>query len=113
MILNGTDSNVVSPVFGEVMSVWVGAMLVASTFMTVAEGDTVKRGDEVSVDPTVVPFVSDPSSLQVGYFEFGGSTIVVLFPPGAVKFDEDLLANSNNSLETLVRMGTRIGRSRS
>lgn len=54
-----TDAAFRSPVFGEVMSVWVGAMLVASTFMTVAEGDTVKRGEEVSPPLTVRSSRSD------------------------------------------------------
>ncbi|GAA5860151.1 hypothetical protein JCM8547_009204 [Rhodosporidiobolus lusitaniae] len=81
-----------SPVFGEVMNVWVGAMMVASIEMTKKEGDEVKRGDEV------------------GYFAFGGSTIVVVFKPNTVQFDQDLLTNSKHSIETLVRVGTRIGR---
>ncbi|GAA5867646.1 hypothetical protein JCM3774_001544 [Rhodotorula dairenensis] len=85
-------ANIDSPVFGEVMNVWIGAMMVASIHMTKKEGEEVKRGDEV------------------GYFAFGGSTIVVLFKPNTVRFDDDLLANSKNSIETLIRMGTRIGR---
>lgn len=42
----------------------------------------------------------------------GGSTIVVLFEKGAVEWDEDLVVNGRASLETLVRVGTRIGRCR-
>ncbi|GAA5933666.1 hypothetical protein JCM10213_008562 [Rhodosporidiobolus nylandii] len=81
-----------SPIFGEVMNVWVGAMMVASIQMTKKEGEEVKRGDEV------------------GYFAFGGSTIVVAFKPNTVQFDSDLLENSKHSVETLIRVGTRIGR---
>ncbi|GAA6036505.1 hypothetical protein JCM8097_003538 [Rhodosporidiobolus ruineniae] len=81
-----------SPVFGDVMNVWVGAMMVASINMTKKEGDEVKRGDDV------------------GYFAFGGSTIVVVFKPNTVQFDEDLLRNSRHSVETLIRVNTRIGR---
>jgi phosphatidylserine decarboxylase len=44
-----------------------------------------------------------------GYFQFGGSTCLLLFQAGAVQWDKDLLANSNKSLETLVQVGTRIG----
>ena len=43
------------------------------------------------------------------YFELGGSTVVLLFEPGRVAFDEDLLANTEAGLETFVRMGERIG----
>ncbi|BGP50687.1 phosphatidylserine decarboxylase [Rhodotorula kratochvilovae] len=81
-----------SPVFGDVMNVWIGAMMVASIHMTKQEGEPVKRGEET------------------GYFAFGGSTIVVVFKPNTVKFDADLLDNSKHSIETLVRVGMRIGR---
>ena len=46
---------------------------------------------------------------QAGFFAFGGSTILLLFPPKTVVFDADLVLNSQNSVETLVRMGSRIG----
>ena len=46
---------------------------------------------------------------NLGYFAFGGSTILVLFQPGTVTFDYDLVRNSGTPLETLVRVGERIG----
>ena len=85
-------SPTLSPAFGEVFQCWIGAMMVGSIIQEVHEGDGVRRGD------------------PVGYFAFGGSTIVALFEPGKVKFDEDLVNNSKASLETLIRMGSRIGR---
>ncbi|KZK87514.1 Phosphatidylserine decarboxylase proenzyme [Pseudovibrio sp. Ad13] len=42
---------------------------------------------------------------EKGYFKFGGSTVVVLFEPGAVNFSEDLVANSAAGKETLVKVG--------
>lgn len=48
----------------------------------------------------------------LGYFAYGGSTIVVVFKAGMVKWDEDLIHNSGNSMETLVQMGEQIGRER-
>ena len=42
----------------------------------------------------------------------GGSTLVVLFEKGVVDWDEDLLINGRACLETLVRVGMGIGRSR-
>ena len=48
----------------------------------------------------------------LGYFAYGGSTIVVVFKAGMVKWDDDLRHNSNNSMETLVRMGEHIGERR-
>lgn len=73
-----------SPVFGRVMVICVGAMMVGSTVITRNEGDEVRRGEEL------------------GYFKFGGSTLVVLFEPGKMVFDDDLVDNSNGALETLV-----------
>ncbi|SFK01280.1 phosphatidylserine decarboxylase [Pseudovibrio ascidiaceicola] len=42
---------------------------------------------------------------EKGYFKFGGSTVVVVFEPGAVNFSEDLVANSAAGKETLVTVG--------
>ncbi|CAF4688934.1 unnamed protein product, partial [Rotaria sp. Silwood1] len=46
------------------------------------------------------------------FFAYGGSTIVVVFKAGMVKWDDDLRHNSDNSMETLVRMGEQIGQQR-
>ena len=70
---------------GRVMVVCVGAMMVGSTVITRKAGDHVKRAEEL------------------GYFKFGGSTIVLLFEEGKMKFDDDLVDNSSGALETLVR----------
>ncbi|KAI6017976.1 phosphatidylserine decarboxylase-domain-containing protein [Pisolithus microcarpus] len=83
-----------SPHFGRVLAVCVGAMMVGSIRTVVHEGQRVSRGDEL------------------GYFAFGGSTIVMLFEKGMVEWDEDLLINGRASLETLVRVGMGIGRCR-
>lgn len=80
-----------SPQFGRVMVVCVGAMMVGSIKITIEEGQDVKRGQEL------------------GYFAFGGSTIVVLFERGTVEWDEDLVINGRACLETLVRVGMGIG----
>jgi len=81
-----------SPQFGRVMIVAVGAMMVGTIRTTVTEGQQVARGQEL------------------GYFAFGGSTLVVLFEKGVVEWDEDLLINGRACLETLVRVGMGIGR---
>lgn len=47
---------------------------------------------------------------ECGYYAYGGSTNIVIFPPEAkVKWDQDLLDSSRNGLETMVRVGERIG----
>lgn len=70
---------------GRVTVICVGAMMVGSTVITRKAGERVGRAEEL------------------GYFKFGGSTILLLFEPGAMKFDDDLIENSNGALETLVR----------
>lgn len=45
---------------------------------------------------------------EKGYFEFGGSTIVLLIKNN-IKLDEDLLINSKNGDETIVKYGEKIG----
>ncbi|PVF95541.1 hypothetical protein CPB86DRAFT_863907 [Serendipita vermifera] len=81
-----------TPIFGRVFCACIGAMMVGTIQTTVNEGDEIKRGQEF------------------GYFAFGGSTIVTVFPKGTVHWDQDLLDNSAAPLETLVRVGMRIGR---
>ena len=69
---------------GRVMVICVGAMMVGSTVITRRAGEKVHRAEEL------------------GYFQFGGSTILLLFEPGAMLFDEDLVDNANGAVETLV-----------
>ncbi|KAK6507298.1 hypothetical protein TWF481_005742 [Arthrobotrys musiformis] len=78
---------------GRVMVVCVGAMMVGSTVITAKAGSTVARGDEL------------------GYFKFGGSTLVVLFEPNTMRWDDDLIANSSEAVETLIRVGMSVGHS--
>ncbi|CAG8443664.1 13311_t:CDS:10 [Acaulospora colombiana] len=74
-----------APGASKVVFVSIGALLVGSIRYTVKEGDKVSKGDEL------------------GYFAYGGSTIICLWQKGKVKFDDDLASNSLQSLETLVR----------
>ena len=76
--------------FGPVAYVEIGAFGVASIVQTYAPGP-VTRGQEK------------------GYFRVGGSTLVLLFAPDAVRFDEDLVRDSATGLEVQVRTGERIG----
>ena len=45
------------------------------------------------------------------FFALGGSIVVLLFEPGAIRFDADLHANSRAGLETYIRFGESLGRS--
>ncbi|KAJ5749322.1 uncharacterized protein N7511_011018 [Penicillium nucicola] len=78
---------------GRVMVVCVGAMMVGSTVITRKAGEKVTRAEEL------------------GYFKFGGSTLLILFEEGKVNFDRDLVDNSKGALETLIRVGMSVGHS--
>ena len=75
--------------FGDVIYMEVGAMMV---------GKIVNH-----------PIKSFKKGEEKGYFEFGGSTIVVLFKKGIVQLDQDIIENSKTHHETRVRMGEKIG----
>jgi phosphatidylserine decarboxylase len=77
--------------FGPALFVEVGAFGVARIVQT-HQGSTFSKMDEK------------------GYFAFGGSTIVMLFAPGTLQLDDDLLRNTRENSETLIRAGETIGR---
>lgn len=77
--------------FGEMLIVEIGAFTVGSIRQDYRPGQPVRRGD------------------HKGWFELGGSTVVLLFEKNAIRFDADLLRNSADDRETQVRMGESIG----
>ncbi|KVI10971.1 C2 calcium/lipid-binding domain, CaLB [Cynara cardunculus var. scolymus] len=56
-----------------------------------------------------VSIISTADFGKFGYFSFGGSTVVCVFEKDSIALDEDLLANSTRSLETLVSLGMQLG----
>ena len=46
---------------------------------------------------------------EKGRFEFGGSTIVLLFEKGSVNFPEELFRYSREGYEKRVKLGEKIG----
>ena len=77
---------------GRIAIVEVGAFTIGSIRQEFRPGRRVRRGE------------------HKGYFELGGSVVVLLFGPGAVRLDEDLCRNSRAGLETYVRLGESLGR---
>ena len=77
--------------FGKVMQIEVGALMVGK-IVNYDQVACIHRGDEK------------------GKFEFGGSTIVLLFKKDTVDIDDDLIENTKNGFETAVKMGERIGK---
>lgn len=46
---------------------------------------------------------------EKGRFEFGGSTVILLFQKDAVRLDPHFLENTKKGYETIVKMGERLG----
>jgi len=103
-----TNTRCICPIetkeFGTVILIAVGATLVGSINFPCECKNGNQCVDGVCYEGKTFNKFSDH-----GYFAFGGSTTLVLFQPGSIAFDNDLLANSDNQLETLVKVGTRIG----
>lgn len=78
--------------FGDVIQMEVGAMMVGKITNRTAAKAAVKKGEEK------------------GYFEFGGSTIVLLLEKGKANVCADLLENTAKGMETKLRMGEVIAR---
>ena len=76
---------------GTVLMMEVGALMVGKIRNYKKERCQVKRGEEK------------------GRFEFGGSTVVLLLEPDKVLPDSDLIRNTLQGAETIVKMGERIG----
>jgi len=76
--------------FGRVMIMEVAGWAVGRMVQTYTPG-VVTRGQEK------------------GYFQFGGSTVVILFEPGRIVFDEDLARDTQDRIEVQVLLGTQLG----
>ena len=46
---------------------------------------------------------------EKGWFEFGGSTIIVLLKKGVAEVDSEIFENTENNFETVVKYGEKIG----
>lgn len=69
-------------------------MLVGSIGWSKKPGETITKGEEL------------------GWFAYGGSTCIVVLPGKAtsgISFDDDMRKNSEGSMETVVRVGMRVG----
>jgi phosphatidylserine decarboxylase len=78
--------------FGELAMIEVGAFTIGSIQQRYRPGAWVRKGD------------------HKGFFELGGSVVVLLFRKDTICFDDDLCKNSLSKIETYVRLGESIGR---
>ncbi|NJC27351.1 archaetidylserine decarboxylase [Neolewinella antarctica] len=75
---------------GEILIIPVGATMVGSLTSTYEANKNIEKGQEM------------------GYFSFGGSSVVLLFDADYFELDEDLVRNTQNELETSIKMGDRV-----
>lgn len=78
--------------WGRVVQLEIGATMVGSIQQEKPQGGTVLKGQ------------------RKGKFSFGGSSVILLFPPGRLQLDEDLLASTRRGIELYAHMGERFAR---
>ncbi len=78
--------------FGRVLYVEIGATYVGSIHQTYTPDKLCAKGDEK------------------GYFAFGGSCLILLFEPGKIIFDQDLIEYSAQKIEVRGQLGQTLGR---
>ena len=76
--------------FGDIIQIEVGAILVGK-IKNHTQNNKFQKGEEK------------------GYFEYGGSTIILLIEDKKLLIDEDILKNSKKGIETKVKLGEKIG----
>lgn len=77
--------------FGNILMMEVGALMV---------GKIVNHHQQMEVT----------RGMEKGYFEFGGSTVILAFEPGKIILDDDIVQNTSDGFETIVKMGEKIGK---
>ena len=77
---------------GKVAQFIVGATCVGSATFTFSQNQCVKKGEEL------------------GYFSFGGSSVLTLFEKDRLRIPEDVQQHSQANIETYAKMGEEMGR---
>ena len=77
--------------FGKLAYIQVGAFCVGKIEQT-HQGQLFNKGEEM------------------GYFLFGGSTVIILGEPGKWTIDEDILLGTSEGSETFIKLGDRIAK---
>ncbi len=83
-----TITELVTEEMGTVLCLEIGATCVGSIHQTFTPGEKVEKGDEK------------------GYFAFGGSSTILIFEPGAITLDDDLLSAGANCQELYAKVRT-------
>lgn len=89
-----------SPLLGRYAYVAIGALCVGSVVIEAPEGAA----------PGTNPVGSTYArGERLGYFQFGGSTVALVFQPGTVRLSDAIIYSSLSQVETLLHVNTRIG----
>lgn len=83
-----------TPLFGRVLYMEIGATNVGS------------------IQETYTPDQWQAKGAEKGYFEFGGSALILLFAKNTIEFDSDLLAATEEGFEIRCLLGQSMGRTR-
>src|SRR5665648_873478 len=73
--------------FGEILYVEVGDTLIVSILQSYNNNEKIEKGDEI------------------GYFKFGGSTVILFLKKDVLKIDKDIVQQTAKGMECSVRMG--------
>lgn len=65
-----------------------------------------------SIRETYTPFQKQAKGAEKGYFEFGGSALILLFAKGTIRFDQDLLKATEEGFEIRCLLGQQMGKRR-
>ncbi len=83
---------------------------------TLIEADNLGAIIQMEIGAIIVGRINNHKNCEIvskgqekGYFEFGGSTIIVLTEKDAVKVNEEILVNSEKDVETDVKIGAAVG----
>lgn len=76
---------------GKIVQILIGATCVGTVHFTAQENSLVRKGEEF------------------GYFSFGGSCVITIFPENSVSFNEELLKYSAQGYECYFKMGQYLG----
>ena len=83
---------------------------------TIMDTDNFGRAAQIEVGALMVGKIKNHQRVceikrgrEKGMFLFGGSTIILLLKKGAARIDEEIFDNTANDLETVVKMGEKIG----
>ena len=77
--------------FGEILYIEIGASFIGSIIQTYEQMNEFAKGTEK------------------GYFQFGGSAVLLFFKKGKIQIAEDLLKNTSMGYETKVKLGDFLG----